>query len=87
MSARDSHVLHLSEILGEVPFPMLAHGLVDAVVEAQVEGIDDPSRDPAVMLFGAFIAFHTHVDVNTVSGYNRLIELCRERYEATQVMQ
>lgn len=87
MAVRDSHVLHVSEILGEVPFGMLAQGLVDAIVEAECEGVEDPSRDPAVMVFGAFIAFHTHVDVNTRKGYLTLIEMCRERHEATQVLQ
>jgi hypothetical protein len=87
MAVRDSHVLHISEILGEVPFGMLAQGLVEAIIEAETEGIPDPSNDPAVMLFGAFIAFHTHADVNTVLGYKKLIELCRVRHETPQVPQ
>lgn len=81
MRVRDSNVIHLSEVVGDVPFKMVAQGLLDAINEAEVEGIADPSRDPAVMLFGAYVAFHTHVDVNTVRGYHEQLELCRERQE------
>lgn len=86
MSVRDSNVLHVSEILGEVPFKALAYGLVQAIEESEVEGIEDPSSDPAVMLFGAFIAFHTHVDANTVKGYRDQIEACRERHAQHEEM-
>ena len=87
MTIRDSHVLHAHEILGEVPLKALAEGLVQAIEEAEVDGVPDPSRDPAVLVFGAFIAFATHADVSTVGGYNQLIEHCRERYEQPRTMQ
>lgn len=87
MNVRDSNVIHAHEILGEVPLKALAQGLVDAIAEAEVDGVRDPSRDPAVLVFGAFIAFHTHADVSTVGGYNKLIEQCRIRYEAPRTVQ
>lgn len=87
MNTRDSHVLHAHEILGEVPLKALAEGLVQAIEEAEAEGVTDPSRDPAVLIFGAFIAFHTHADVSTVGGYHQLIEHCRERFEQPKTMQ
>lgn len=87
MTIRDSHVIHAHEILGEVPLRTLAQGLIDALDEAEIDGVIDPSLDPAVLVFGAFIAFHTHADVSTVGGYNDLIEQCRARYEAPRTMQ
>lgn len=87
MNTRDSNVIHAHEILGEVPLKALAQGLVDAIAEAEVDGVEDPSRDPAVLVFGAFIAFHTHADVSTVGGYHDLIETCRQRYEQPRTMQ
>lgn len=87
MTVRDSNVLHIYEILGQVPFKMLAQGLVDAIEEAEVEGVQDPASDCAVMAFGVFIAFHTHVDVNTVQGYYKLLDLCRERHETQPILQ
>lgn len=87
MTTRDSHVLHAHEILGEIPLKALAAGLVQAIDEAEAEGVVDPSRDPAVLVFGAFIAFATHADVSTVGGYNQLIEDCRERFEQPRTMQ
>ncbi len=35
--------------------------------------------DPAVLLLGAYISFHTHSDINTVGGYKRLVRLCEDR--------
>lgn len=88
MNTRDSHVVHAHEILGEVPLKTLAEGLVKAIEEAEASGSPDPSRDPAVMVFGAFIAFHTHADIMSVGGYYELIDACRERYEESlKVMQ
>jgi hypothetical protein len=87
MTIRDSHVVHAHDILGEIPLETLAAGLVQAIEEAKAEGIVDPSSDPAVQVFGAFIAFHTHADVSTVGGYYELIERCRERHETTRMMQ
>lgn len=60
----------------EQPLCVLAQHFADAVHQATAEGFD-AARDPAVMLMGAFIAFHTHSDVNTVSGYHQLLALCK----------
>jgi hypothetical protein len=87
MSMRDSHVLHAVNILGEISLRTLAQGLLDAVIETEAEGITDPGRDPAVMAFGAFIAFHTHCDVATASNYLDAIERCAERHAQPVVMQ
>ena len=58
--------------------PKLAHGLVRAIEAAEAEG-EAPEQDPAVCVIGAFIAFHTHADVNSVKGYNNLLSLCEQR--------
>lgn len=39
----------------------------------------DPLQDPAVLVMGAFIAFHTNADVNSYGGYRRLIQRCADR--------
>lgn len=87
MNVRDSNVVHAHEIFGEIPLKALALGLVQALEEAEIDGVEDPSRDPAVLVFGAFIAFHTHADVSTIGGYLDKIEECRERYETARTMQ
>lgn len=87
MSTRDSNVIHACEILGEIPLRALAEGLVQALDEAEADGVENPASDPAVQVFGAFIAFHTHADVSTVGGYLEKIEQCRERYETPRTMQ
>lgn len=87
MTVRDSNAIHAAEILGEVPFTTLVRGLYDAVAECEVEGIEEPQRDPAVMVFGAFIAFHTHCDVNTRNGYMALLEMCRARHSEPEIPQ
>ena len=48
---------------------------VAALGEAQL----DPLQDPAVLVMGAFIAFHTNADVNSYGGYRRLIQRCADR--------
>jgi hypothetical protein len=55
--------------------PWVATSLAEAVDEVTLEG-GDPTNDPAVLLLGAFVAFHTHADVNTTGGYHKLIDLC-----------
>ena len=39
----------------------------------------DPLQDPAVLVMGAFIAFHTNADVNSYGGYRCLIQRCADR--------
>jgi hypothetical protein len=87
VTIRDSHVLHAVDIMGEIPLRTLAQGLHNAVLEAEAEGVLDVGRDPAVMALGAFIAFHTHVDVATPSDYRTAVEACAERFNQPQVMQ
>lgn len=60
------------------PLRAVAEGLNYAVKEAEEAGVN-PSDDPAVLLLGAFVAFRTHADVNTVGGYRRLMALCEDR--------
>lgn len=55
--------------------PWLATNLVEAIADVTLEG-GTPATDPAVLLLGSFIAFHTHADVNTAGGYRKLIDLC-----------
>ena len=44
----------------------------------------DPLQDPAVLVLGAFVAFHTNADINTYGGYRRLIKRCSDRIEANK---
>lgn len=62
------------------PLPALTKGLAQAVEEAIADG-ENPDACPAVMLLGAFVAFRTHADMNTVGGYRRLIDLCQDRID------
>ena len=65
------------------PFGQLVQVMADyvaALEEAQV----DPLNDPAVLILGAYIAFHTHSDINTLGGYKRLIKRCEDRLEANK---
>ena len=73
---RFMHAIAVSEQSFELP--ELAAIFADAVDEAAEEGVD-PTSDPAVLLVGAFISFHTHSDINTVGGYHRLLAMCAER--------
>jgi hypothetical protein len=87
MSMRDSHVLHAVDILGDIPLRTLAQGLVDACDEAEAEGIADVGKDPAVSVFGAFIAFHTHCDLMSPSDYRAAVDKCIERHNSPQIVQ
>lgn len=50
--------------------------LVEAIEEVEAEG-GAPEQDPAVLVLGTFVAFHTHADVNTTGGFHKLLDLCR----------
>ena len=78
---RFEHALNAATAPCEVTLSILARQLADAVEQVEAEGTD-PVDDPAVLLLGAFIAFHTHADVNTARGYHQLIHLCHERIHA-----
>ena len=55
---------------------------------AQVEERDEvPQNDPAVLILGSFIAFHTHSDINTVGGYKRLLDMCEQRLRSAPTRQ
>lgn len=54
----------------------IARALVEAIEEVETEGLE-PVHDPAVLILGAFVAFHTHSDVTSLKGFHRLLELCR----------
>lgn len=58
----------------------VAGQLVSAIDEVEAEG-NEPTNDPAVLILGAFVAFHTHADVNTRDGYHKLLDMCRARIE------
>lgn len=58
--------------------PTLAHNFMLAVDQAVAEGLPAES-DPAVLVMGAFIAFQTHSDVNSTSGYRKLLTQCEGR--------
>ncbi len=63
--------------------PALARAMVEAIDAVEAEQ-GDPVQDPAVLLLGSFIAFHTHADVNTYNGFSSLLELCKARYMETR---
>jgi hypothetical protein len=54
----------------------IAHQLVEAINEVEAEG-GNPHTDPAVLVLGGFIAFHTHSDVTSAQGFNHWLNLCR----------
>lgn len=56
----------------------VAQALIEALDEIEAEG-GDAEQDPAVLVIGAFVAFHTHADVNSVHGFNHLLDLCRNK--------
>lgn len=58
--------------------PAITRMLLEAIDEIEAEG-GKPDLDPAVLVFGAFIAFHTHADVNTTLGFHKLLDLCQTR--------
>lgn len=68
----------------ELPtLPQLAAVLADYLAALELAEVDYQD-DPAVLVLGAFIAFHTHADINTHGGYKRLIQLCSDRIEANK---
>lgn len=44
----------------------------------------NPTQDPAVLLLGGYISFHTQSDINTVGGYRRLVQQCEDRLHANR---
>ena len=56
----------------------LVHVLNETIVQIEQQGgiLQD---DPAVLILGSFIAFHTHSDINTVGGYKQLLDMCATR--------
>lgn len=87
MSLRDLNVRMLDIAGGQVELHDAVLGLYQAILECHTEGIVDPSRDPAVMLFGAHIGFLTHSDVLTLGGYSEMLEACADRERTPKVMQ
>jgi hypothetical protein len=79
---RFERVLQISNAPERSSLIVLARALVSAIEETEVEGMRQ-DEDPSIMVLGAFIAFHTHADVNTVGGYHRLLEQCETRLSAT----
>lgn len=72
--------LHAATGAGMPSLPWLANTLVAAIDDVTLEG-GTPETDPAVLLLGSFVAFHTHADVNSVAGYHHLIDLCTAQVE------
>lgn len=63
--------------------PAIARAMVEAIDAIEAEQ-GDPVEDPAVLVLGTFIAFHTHADINTYNGFSSLLELCKARYLETR---
>lgn len=84
MTMRDTAIRALHEA-GGADLRSVVAGMVEALIECDAEGVEDASHDPAVMLFGAHVAFLTHFDINTMQGYTSLLNSCatREKYPET----
>lgn len=81
---RFQYVIAASEAPHQVPLIDLARVLVQALEQNEALGTD-AYADPAVRILGAYIAFHTHADVDTAQGYKHLLAMCEKRlYDASE---
>jgi len=83
---RFEYVIQTSVAPGQEPLINITAALMLALVQLYAENLD-PLQDPAVLILGAYIAFHTHADVNTNVGYRKLLEQCNDRIHNAPVMQ
>lgn len=83
---RFEFALQASHAPHRICLSQLTKELSQAVAQSIAEG-EEPSTDPAVLLLGSFVAFQCHADVNTASGYHRLLALCNERLYNTEILQ
>lgn len=74
----DEFVVQASQSSNLPPLSELLQVMAEYVVALEEAGLP-PTEDPAVLLLGAYISFHTHADINTVGGYKRLIGACLYR--------
>lgn len=74
---RHEYALQAASAPHQVNFVQLAEQFALAAKQSTAEGIN-ATTDPAVLLLGSFIAFRVHADVNTMSGYHKLIDLCND---------
>lgn len=72
---RFEYVLTTAVAPHQEPLLAIAREFTQAVEQVMAEG-NDPVQDPAVLVLGSYIAFHTHADVNTFGGYKRLLSMC-----------
>ena len=79
-------VVQASTAPEQVPLLDLARMLVHTLEQNEAEG-SDPSQDPATLILGAYIAFHTHADVSSRSGYRDLLDYCHLLAENPKVTQ
>lgn len=85
--SRFAYVLRSAAAARHPPLAELAVEFLAAIAETLAEGAV-PENDPAVLVLGTRIAFYTHADVNTYSGFEKLMKLCSDRHEQPpQVMQ
>lgn len=84
--SRFAYAIDVAQAPLSSPIASLAKNFHEAVDQAEAEGLD-ATTDPAVLLLGVYIAFHTHADVNTASGYHKLIAMCHDRIYNAQVPQ
>lgn len=76
---RFEYVLCTAVAPHQEPLAEIARAFALAVEQTIAEG-EDAGNDPAVLVLGAYIAFHTHADVATAQGYYRLLALCEQRF-------
>lgn len=84
--SRFAYAIDVASAPMDFPIASLAKNFHEAVEQTEAEGLN-ALNDPAVLLLGAYIAFHTHADVNTASGYHKLIAMCHDRIYNAQVPQ
>lgn len=83
---RFEYVLKAASAPHEQPLIQLAAAFMLAIEQTLIEQVE-PTNDPAVLILGAYIAFHTHADVNTSNGYHELLTRCAEHLQNSPTAQ
>lgn len=84
---RHEYVLKAA-VTGSIYEPLinLARMFVHTLEQNEAEGTD-PMLDPATLVLGAFIAFRTHADINTMTEYQKLLAACELRVSSPRELQ
>ena len=77
----DEFVVAISSTADPPPLVDILEVLTEYVKALLDAGIE-PIQDPAVLVLGFFVSFHTHADINTNGGLMKLIKQCEDRIHA-----